>query len=112
MSGAQFFETPQAAALAGWDAVSQARVLNTRYLNDAKAERGSRLDRHQLIGEGRIGPGPFKRIMTDPRFRSVPMIIETPKDDEDRNDRRAIRLLRKLRSEDRGARSGNGGSRN
>src|SRR5205085_7301097 len=81
------------------------RLLGCMHLNDTNSKLGSHLDRHEEIGKGNLGVEVFRRIMTDPRFRSVPMIIETPKDDADRNDKRAIRLLRKLRSEDRGARS-------
>ncbi len=81
--------------------------LAVMHLNDAKAERGSRLDRHQLIGEGRIGPEPFRRIMTDPRFEGVIRLLETPKgDDLVTNDRR---MLRRLRAWGRGARNGRTG---
>src|SRR5437660_12386836 len=62
---------------------------------DSKGARGSRLDRHQWIGEGEIGPEPFRRIMRDARFAAMIKIIETPKgDDPVRNDRRMLRRLR------------------
>lgn len=52
------------------------RVL---HLNDSVKERGSRVDRHAGIGLGRMGLESFRRIVTDPRFADVPMILETPK---------------------------------
>src|SRR5207245_10794202 len=72
--------------------------------NDSKAAPGSRLDRHEWIGEGSIGAEPFRRLMRDPRFRRVIKIIETPKGDEPvRHDRR---MLRRLRAYARGPRPG------
>ena len=69
------------------------------HLNDTNSRLGSHLDRHEEIGKGNLGVEVFRRIMTDPRLRGVPKIIETPKgDDEVSNDRRAIKLLRKLQS--------------
>lgn len=69
--------------------------LKCLHLNDSRAAFGSRLDRHAWIGEGRIGPEPFRRIMRDPELREVIKIIETPKgDDPLRHDRRMLRRLR------------------
>jgi deoxyribonuclease-4 len=56
-------------------------TIGCLHLNDSKAKLGSHLDRHELIGEGTIGDGAFRRIMTDDRLRHVPKIIETPKGD-------------------------------
>lgn len=39
---------------------------------------GSHLDRHELIGKGKIGKEPFNRIMNDKRLRNIPLILETP----------------------------------
>jgi len=70
-------------------------LLKCLHLNDSKADLGSHLDRHQLIGEGTIGPGAFRAIMRDPRLAGVIMIIETPKgSDPARNDRRMLTRLR------------------
>jgi deoxyribonuclease IV len=70
-------------------------LLKCLHLNDSRAPRGSRRDRHQWIGEGTIGPEAFRRVMRDPRLREVIKIIETPKgDDPIRNDRRMLRRLR------------------
>lgn len=51
------------------------------HCNDAKAARGSKLDRHHHIGEGTIGPAPFRRLLHDPRFAHTAFIAETPVDD-------------------------------
>ncbi|MEK6233317.1 MAG: deoxyribonuclease IV, partial [Planctomycetales bacterium] len=53
------------------------------HLNDSKRELGSRVDRHEHIGEGFVGLEPFRRILNDARFRDVPMYLETPKGDRD-----------------------------
>jgi deoxyribonuclease-4 len=58
------------------------------HCNDAKAERGSKLDRHEHIGEGTIGASAFRRLLKDARFRHAVFIAETPVDnpgDEARN---------------------------
>ena len=76
------------------DAVGMHR-LRMLHLNDSKVPLGSRRDRHELIGEGFIGAGAFRRIMTDPRFAEIPKVIETPKlDDPEATDRRMLTLLR------------------
>ncbi len=78
-----------------WDRAVGRRHLRCMHLNDSKAPLGSRRDRHELIGEGMLGAGPFRRIMRDPRFARVIKIIETPKgDDPERQDRRMLRRLR------------------
>ena len=70
-------------------------LLRCLHLNDSKTPFGSRRDRHELIGEGSLGPEPFRRIMRDPRLRKVMKVIETPKgDDEVTCDRRMLRRLR------------------
>ncbi|MBI5575550.1 MAG: deoxyribonuclease IV [Deltaproteobacteria bacterium] len=53
------------------------------HLNDSKTDLGSRVDRHQHIGQGKIGLGAFRRILFHPAFRELPMVLETPKDGED-----------------------------
>jgi len=69
--------------------------LKCLHLNDSRAAAGSRVDRHEWIGEGRIGPEPFRRIMRDAALGRVVKIIETPKrDDPLRHDRRMLRRLR------------------
>jgi deoxyribonuclease IV len=70
-------------------------LLGMMHLNDSKMALGSRRDRHELIGKGRIGSGAFHRIMNDPRFVAIPKVIETPKlNNATVTDRRMLRLLR------------------
>ena len=46
-------------------------------LNDSKPELGSRKDRHDSIGKGKIGLEAFRFIMNDPRINDIPMVLET-----------------------------------
>jgi len=89
--------------VAGYDIVSDDGYMETMLLvrdtvgfeavkvwhcNDAKAAFGSKLDRHEHIGEGTIGPAAFKRLLHDDRFAHCAFIAETPVDspgDEARN---------------------------
>ena len=69
--------------------------LRVMHLNDSKTPFASRRDRHELIAEGSLGEGPFRRIMTDARLAAVPKVIETPKlDDATVTDGRMLTLLR------------------
>jgi len=65
------------------------------HCNDAKAARGSKLDRHQHIGQGSIGMEPFRRLLNDPRLAHAAFIAETPID-EPGDDRRNVAALKKL----------------
>ena len=55
--------------------------LRVFHLNDSKRPLGSRVDRHEHIGEGFLGIETFRRLVNDPRFRAMPMLLETPKTD-------------------------------
>jgi deoxyribonuclease IV len=79
----------QAGATVGFDAV---RVW---HCNDAKAARGSKLDRHEHIGEGTMGLEPFRRLLNDPRFAHCAFIAETPVDEEG-DEERNVRALKRL----------------
>jgi deoxyribonuclease-4 len=79
--------------------------LKLFHLNDSKKPCGSRIDRHEHIGKGCLGLEPFRRILNDPRFAALPMLLETPKletpeskrrSDVDPWDARNLRTLRKL----------------
>lgn len=48
------------------------------HINDAKSELGSRLDRHDSIGEGNLGSQTFARVVSDPRVQEIPLVLETP----------------------------------
>ena len=65
------------------------------HCNDAKAARGSKLDRHQHIGKGTIGPEPFRRLLNDPRLKHAAFIAETPVDAPG-DDRRNVVALKSL----------------
>ncbi len=68
------------------------------HLNDSKRELGSRVDRHEHIGDGHLGLKPFRHILNDPRFVDLPMYLETPKGQRNGKDLDAINLgkLRRL----------------
>ena len=85
-----------------WKQAIGFELLRCIHLNDSKTPFGSRRDRHELIGEGALGPAPFRRIMRDARFRKVMKVIETPKGDDDVTCDR--RMLRRLRAYARGPR--------
>jgi len=68
--------------------------LGMMHLNDSKAPLGSRRDRHELIAEGAIGEGAFRRIMNDERLAGVAKVIETPKIEPDVTDRMMLDRLR------------------
>jgi deoxyribonuclease-4 len=57
--------------------------IKVLHLNDSKKELGSRVDRHDHIGRGQIGLEGFKPIVRDKRWKSIPKIIETPKEKDD-----------------------------
>jgi deoxyribonuclease-4 len=96
--------------VAGYDIVSEAGMSDTLgqlhetiglenvrvwHCNDAKAERGSKLDRHQQIGKGSIGLEPFRRLLNDPRLAHAAFIAETPID-QPGDDRRNVAALKRL----------------
>jgi deoxyribonuclease-4 len=69
------------------------------HLNDSRAPRGSRVDRHAHIGQGHLGLEPFRLLVNDRRFRHHPMVLETPKEpapDGGDMDDVNLRLLREL----------------
>jgi deoxyribonuclease-4 len=66
------------------------------HLNDSKTVCGSRVDRHEHIGKGKIGLPPFRFIMRDRRFRGIPKVLETPKSKDLREDVENLRTLRRL----------------
>jgi len=65
-------------ALAEFDAVVGFSFLKGVHLNDDKKALASRVDRHASLGEGTLGLDVFRRIMNDPRFDGMPLILETP----------------------------------
>jgi deoxyribonuclease IV len=88
-----------------WDRILGLSQLRCLHLNDSKTGFASCRDRHELIGEGSLGPGPFRRIMTDPRLAHVIKILETPKgDDQVTADRKMLRRLRRYARSGRNSR--------
>ena len=75
-----------------------AGVENIRaiHLNDSKGECGSHLDRHEHIGKGKIGKSGFGFIMSDKRFKNVPKVLETPKDEDMKEDIENMETLKSL----------------
>jgi deoxyribonuclease-4 len=77
------------------------------HANDSKRACGSRVDRHEHIGDGCLGLAPFARLLNDPRFSGLPMLIETQKSEScskphlivaDPLDVRNLDTLRRLRA--------------
>jgi deoxyribonuclease IV len=66
--------------------------LKMFHMNDSKKPLGSRVDRHEHIGQGHLGLEPFRLIVNDPRFQKTPMIMETPKEGPDDEDMDVINL--------------------
>lgn len=76
------------------------------HFNDSKGDCGSLRDRHEHIGRGQIGMAGFRNVLADPRFRGVPMILETPKGEDESGrdwDRVNLRRLRAIAARVRGA---------
>lgn len=69
------------------------------HLNDSKGDLGSHLDRHAAIGEGQIGLEGFRLLVNDPRFCDLPMVLETPKDEDGAADIHNLTVLRSLRQQ-------------
>lgn len=95
------FRTPEgyAATIGELDRVIGLAHVRCIHMNDSKRELGSRVDRHEHIGKGKIGKSGFAHFLNDPRFEGVPMILETPKGVDGRGtdlDRVNLRRLRSL----------------
>jgi deoxyribonuclease-4 len=89
-------ETSARKTLREFDRVIGRDRLVAIHLNDSKTARGSRVDRHEHIGKGRIGLDAFRFIMRDRRFRKIPKVLETPKEKELREDVMNLKTLRTL----------------
>lgn len=81
------------ATFAEFDNTVGFQYLRGMHLNDAKSTFGSRVDRHQALGEGEIGLACFEVIMQDPRFDGIPLVLETIKPERWADE---IRLLRQF----------------
>jgi len=74
--------TPEtyAATMAELDKLVGLRRIRMVHANDSKRELGSRVDRHDAIGQGHIGAEAFRLLLTDARLAHAPAILETPKE--------------------------------
>jgi len=66
------------------------------HVNDSRRELGSRIDRHEHIGKGKIGLASFAFLMNDSRFAAIPKILETDKSEDMHEDVENMALLRSL----------------
>ena len=81
---------------AQFDRIVGLKHLAALHLNDSKTALGSRVDRHEHIGKGKIGLHAFRFIMRDRRFRKIPKVLETPKGKELLEDVENMKTLREL----------------
>jgi deoxyribonuclease-4 len=72
-----------AATFQTFDDVIGLEHLKVFHVNDSKKPLGSRVDRHAHLGQGCIGIEAFRLLVNDPRFAEIPMILETPKEDDE-----------------------------
>lgn len=79
-----------------FDRIIGLEKLQCFHFNDSKKGLGSRVDRHDHIGQGALGLNPFRFILNDQRFAKVPKILETPKGDNDEMDAINLGILRSL----------------
>ena len=77
------------------DATVGLKNVRLWHCNDAKAERGSKLDRHEHIGKGKLGREVFRRLLNDKRLAQAAFIAETPID-KPGDDRRNVESLKAL----------------
>ena len=69
--------------MSDFDSIVGLRYLKGVHLNDSKGELGCHLDRHENIGKGKIGSSGFEHLMNDQRLNGVPMVLETPFQNDD-----------------------------
>lgn len=84
---------------ATWDAFDAALGLDRLkaiHLNDSKKDLGSRVDRHEHIGQGLLGMEPFRFLVNDSRFHGIPMTLETDKGPDLAEDKENLQVLRDL----------------
>ncbi len=87
-----FPEKEYRATMKEFDRILGLKLIKAVHLNDSKRELGSRVDRHEHIGRGKIGLEGFRLLLNDSRLRNVPMYLETPK--EENGEPRGVELDR------------------
>jgi deoxyribonuclease-4 len=80
------------AAMDAFDRLVGLGRIKAFHLNDSRRELGSRVDRHEHVGRGKMGVEPFRLLLNDERFQQVPMYLETPKGEENSRDWDQINL--------------------
>ncbi|MDR7401714.1 MAG: deoxyribonuclease IV [Armatimonadota bacterium] len=85
------------ATMRAFDRTVGLRHLHLLHLNDSRGALGSHLDRHENIGQGRIGRRGFAALIAHPRLQRLAGVIETPGFDRQGPDRRNLRVLKALR---------------
>ena len=89
-------EEGYAGVMEEFDQIVGLEKLEVFHFNDSKRSLGSRVDRHDHIGQGKIGKAGFRWFLNDPRLVQVPKLLETPKENEGEADRRNLKVLRSL----------------
>ena len=79
-----------------FDKIVGLKHIKMFHLNDSKKTLGSRIDRHEHIGKGKIGLDAFSFLINDERFQHIPMVLETPKSKDLSEDVENLKTLRKL----------------
>ncbi|MBP9764896.1 deoxyribonuclease IV [Candidatus Babeliales bacterium] len=80
-----------------WNKISKLigiKNVKAFHINDSKKDFDSHVDRHEHVGKGKINPVVFKMLLKDKRFSKIPKILETPKEDEFKDDVRNLKTLR------------------
>jgi len=85
-------ESEYQGTFAEFDRVIGIKRLKLFHVNDSKKLFASRVDRHEHIGKGFLGIEPFRMLVNDPHFQKTPMILETPKHDEDGSEMDPVNL--------------------
>ncbi len=73
--------------------------LKAIHINDSQRELNSHIDRHEHIGKGKLGLDAFKLLFNDPHFFDIPKILETPKKQDLKDDKKNMDRIKKLLSE-------------
>ncbi len=79
-----------------FDKIIGIKNLLAFHINDSKFPMGQKKDRHEHIGQGFLGLEAFENILNDKRFKNIPMVLETPKDEDLKEDVENLKTLRSL----------------
>lgn len=92
-------EEGYARMMTDFDRIIGCEKIKLFHMNDSKKPCGSRVDRHDHIGQGHIGETGFASLMRDERFARTAKILETPQGEKHEFDQRNLKLLRQLAGE-------------